>query len=70
MNKSDKLTKLLEIESLEGYSEEEALNVFLELIELSNDLGTDLGANKAIDLSQKIESSSLFLQNGVCIIIT
>ena len=60
MNKSDKLTKLLEIESLEGYSEEEALNVFLELIELSNDLGTDLGANKAIDLSQKIESSSLF----------
>src|SRR5690606_3745051 len=51
---------LLRIESFENYSEDEVLDMFLNLIEYSNDLGTDLGTKKAIELSQKVGPDSLF----------
>lgn len=69
MNKQrilEKLNKLLEINSLEQYSEQEALNVLQDLIEHSYALGITTGTQKAIDLSETINilekfSNDLFL---------
>ncbi|MBX7047308.1 MAG: hypothetical protein K1X86_15870 [Ignavibacteria bacterium] len=56
----NELQKLLEINSLEQYSEQEALNILQNLIEYSNELNTIIGTEKAINLSKTIQPTQKF----------
>lgn len=60
MDKRAELDKLLVIDSFENLPENEALDIFLKLIEYSHDIGTDRGTKRAIELSGKIDPESLF----------
>lgn len=66
MNKqkiSNELNKLLQINSLEQYTETEALKIIQDLIEHSNKLRTTKGTQKAISLSKSINPIDKFPKN-------
>lgn len=55
-----KFRQLLEIESLEGYTEKEALEVLSKLIDYSYRLNSTLGTDKALELGEKLDKESVF----------
>lgn len=63
MDKKAELNRLLKIDSFENYSEDETLDAFLKLIEFSNDLGTNKGTKRAIELSQQVDPDLVFPEN-------